>query len=91
MLEQQRLRSDGAHATWTDEFYKGDQQVDGENEDVAHAANRTMTANARKTAPHRQSPSYCEFATHTHWFLSLTDAQRKIEAWRQYFYEARPP
>jgi hypothetical protein len=36
MLQQQRLRSDGAHATWADEFHKGDQQVDGENEDVAH-------------------------------------------------------
>ena len=25
-----------------------------------------------------------------HWFLSLADAQRKIEAWRQYYNEARP-
>jgi hypothetical protein len=65
MLQQQRLRSDGAHATWADEFHKGDQQVDGENEDAAHGANRTMTANARKTAPHRRIPSYCDFATHT--------------------------
>ncbi len=26
----------------------------------------------------------------THWFLSLADAQRKIEAWRQGYNEARP-
>ena len=25
-----------------------------------------------------------------HWFLSLADAQRKIEAWRQYYNEVRP-
>jgi len=25
-----------------------------------------------------------------HWFLSLEDAQRKIEVWRQYYNEARP-
>ncbi len=24
------------------------------------------------------------------WFLSLDDAQRKIEAWREYYNEARP-
>ena len=26
----------------------------------------------------------------SHWFLSLADAQRKIEAWRQDYNEARP-
>jgi hypothetical protein len=35
MLQQQPLRSDGAHATWADAFRKGDQQVHGENEEVA--------------------------------------------------------
>ena len=25
-----------------------------------------------------------------HWFLSLDDAKRKIEAWRQYYNEIRP-
>ena len=25
-----------------------------------------------------------------HWFLSLDDAKRKIEAWRQYYNEVRP-
>jgi hypothetical protein len=38
--------------------------VDGENEEVAHGANRTMTTSARKAAPRRRIPSYCEFATH---------------------------
>jgi hypothetical protein len=32
---------------------------DGEDEGFAHEANRTMTASARKTAPHRRIPSYC--------------------------------
>jgi hypothetical protein len=58
MLQQQRLRSDGTYATWPEEFQKGDQQVDGEHEEVAHGANRTMTTSARKTAPHWRIPSY---------------------------------
>jgi 3-hydroxyacyl-CoA dehydrogenase len=37
--------------------------VDGEDEEFAHGANRTMTASARYTALHRRIPSYCEFAT----------------------------
>jgi hypothetical protein len=41
-----------------------DQQVDGENAQFAHGANRSMTASARKTAPHSGIPSYYEFATH---------------------------
>ena len=42
MLQQQRLRSDGTYATWPEEFYKGDQQVNGENEEVAHGANESV-------------------------------------------------
>jgi hypothetical protein len=61
MLEQQRFCHDGAQATGAQEFHQGDQQVDGE--EFAHGANRTMTTNAGKTAPHRRMPSYCEFAT----------------------------
>jgi hypothetical protein len=38
--------------------------VDGEDEEFAHVANRTITASARKTAPHRRIPAYYEFATH---------------------------
>ena len=39
-------------------------KVDGEDEEVAHEANGTTTASARKTAPHRRIPSYYEFASH---------------------------
>ena len=63
MLQQQRLCSDGTEATWPEESRKGDEQVDGEDEEFAHGANRTMTASARKTAPRRRIPSYYEFAT----------------------------
>jgi len=31
-----------------------------------------------------------EECLNAHWFLSLEDAKRKIEAWRQYYNEARP-
>jgi hypothetical protein len=65
MLEQQRFCHDGAQATEAQKFHQGDQQVDGEDEEFAHGANRTMTTNAGKTAPHRRMPSYCEFATDT--------------------------
>lgn len=63
MLEQQRFCRDGADATGTQEFDESDQQVDGEDEEFAHGTNRTKTARARKTAPHRRVPSYYEFAT----------------------------
>ncbi len=53
MLEQQRFCYGGAQATGAHEFQEGDQQVDGEDEEVVHGANRTMTVSARKTAPHR--------------------------------------
>ena len=64
MLEQKRLCRDGAYTTWADQLREGDQQVDGEEEEFAPEANRTMTPRARKTASHRRIPSYCEFATH---------------------------
>ena len=50
MLEQQRFRSDGACATRAEEFRDGDEQVDYQEEQIAHQANRTMTAGTRKTA-----------------------------------------
>jgi hypothetical protein len=50
MFQQQRFRSDGAYPTWLEESRKGDQQMDGENEEVAHRQNRTTTISARKTA-----------------------------------------
>ena len=62
MLQQQRFRSDGADPTWLEESRKGDQQMDGENEEVAHRQNRTATISARKTARHGRIPSYYDFA-----------------------------
>ena len=50
MLEQQRFRSDGACATRAEELRDGDEQVDYQEEQIAHQANRTMTAGAHKTA-----------------------------------------
>jgi hypothetical protein len=32
--------------------------MDGEDEEFAHRANRSMTVSARKTAPHRRICSY---------------------------------
>ena len=64
MFEQKRLCCDRTCTAWAEQFRKGDQQVDGEEEEVAHGANRTMTTSARKTPPHRRIPSYYEFATH---------------------------
>ena len=64
MLEQKRLRGDSTYTTWAEQLREGDQQVDNEDEECADGANRSMTVSARKTAPHRRTPSYYEFATH---------------------------
>jgi methylmalonyl-CoA mutase cobalamin-binding domain/chain len=64
MFKQKRLCGYGAYTTWAEQLRDGDQQVDGEDQDFAHGANRSMTASARKTAPHRRIPPYYEFATH---------------------------
>ena len=63
MFEQQRLCGDGAYATGAKELRERDDQVDGEDEDVAHGANRIMIARARKTAPCGRITSYYDFAT----------------------------
>jgi hypothetical protein len=64
VLEQQGLGGDGADATGAKELRECDDQVDDEDEEVAHGANRIMAARARKTAPYRRIPSYYDFATH---------------------------
>ncbi len=56
MFEQKRLRCDGGYATWAEHLREGDQQVDGEDEEFARGANRSMTASTRKTAPQRRIP-----------------------------------
>jgi hypothetical protein len=65
MLEQQRFCGDGASATRAEEFRDDDEQMDYQEEQIAHQVNRTMTASARKAARRRRIPSYYEFATHT--------------------------
>src|SRR5438034_11819911 len=65
MLQQQGLCGDGADATRAEEFGESDQQVDGEDDEFAHGAHRTMTTSVHKTAPHSRIASYYEFATHS--------------------------
>jgi hypothetical protein len=64
MFEQKRLCGDGSYTTWAEELREGDEQVNGEDEEFAHAANAITTAIASNTAQHRRISSYCEFATH---------------------------
>lgn len=65
VLQQQGLGGDGADTTGAKELRKGDQQVDGKDEDFTHRANRTITAGTRKTARRVRIASHYEFATHT--------------------------
>ncbi len=50
MLEQQRLRSDTADAARAEEFREGNEQVDRQEEQIAHASNIITPVIARKTA-----------------------------------------
>jgi hypothetical protein len=54
MLEQQRLRSDTPHAARAEEFGEGDEQVDGQEEQIAHESHVITFANLRKTARSRR-------------------------------------
>ena len=88
MLQQQRLRSDGTYATWPEESHQGDQQVHGEDEELAHGANRSRTTVVRKTAPHRGIPSYYEFATHRRKIIGVSkdvvgDVRHRLLTWRR--------
>ena len=64
VLEQQGLGGDGADATGAKELRKGDQQVDGQDEDFSHRANRTITTGTFKTPRGVRIASHYEFATH---------------------------
>ena len=64
VLEQQGLGGDGAVAAGAKELREGDQQVDGEDEDFTHRANRTKTASTCKTARRARTASHYGFATH---------------------------
>jgi hypothetical protein len=72
VLEQQGLGGDGADAAGAKELRKGDQQVDGKDQDVTHRANRTTTARACKTARRVRIASDCEFATHRRQIAEIT-------------------
>jgi hypothetical protein len=65
MLEQHRFCHDHGHATGAQEFRRGDQQVDGEDEEVAHRANGIITISTCKTAHRGWIASHYEFAPHT--------------------------
>jgi hypothetical protein len=57
----QRVRKFGHHA---DELRAGDQEVDGEDEQVAHEVNGTITTGMCKTARRGRIASHYEFALH---------------------------
>src|SRR5438034_2548489 len=83
MLQQQGLCGDGADATRAEEFGESDQQVDGEDDEFAHGAHRTMTTSVHKTAPHSRIPSYYEFATYTRRDVAFAASSTKSPAeWR---------
>jgi hypothetical protein len=68
VLEQQGLGGDGADAAGAagaKELREGDQQVNGQDEDFSHRANRTTTAGTCKTARRVRITSHWEFATRT--------------------------
>ena len=65
MPEHQGLCGEGTYATWAEQPREGHKEVDGEDEELAHGANGTMTAVLHKTARRRPIASYCEFATHS--------------------------
>ena len=51
MLEQQRLRSDTANAARAEEFREGNEQMDRQEEQIAHELKIITPANLHKTAP----------------------------------------
>ncbi len=48
MFEQKRFCGDGARATTAEQLRHDDQQVDGQDEDVAHGANGTITIDSAR-------------------------------------------
>ncbi len=51
MLEQERLSCDPAHAARAEEFREGNEQMDREEEQIAHELKIITPANLHKTAP----------------------------------------
>ncbi len=51
MLEQERLSCDLAHAARAEEFCEGNEQMDRQEEQIAHELQIITPANLHKTAP----------------------------------------
>jgi hypothetical protein len=64
MFEQKRLCGDGAYAARAEQLCAGDQQVDGEDDEIAYRANGTIAPSGGKTARLRRIASHYEFAPH---------------------------
>ena len=64
MFEQKRFCGDGAYPTTVEQLRECDQQVDGEDEEVAHRANGIITISTCKTAHREWIASHYEFAPH---------------------------
>ena len=64
MFQQKRLCGDGSYAARADELRAGDQEVNDEDEQVAHEANGTITTGMCKTARRGRIASHYEFALH---------------------------
>ena len=58
MFEEKRFRGDGAYTTWAEQLRERDEQVDGQDEQISHGANRNIATVPRKTAAHRRIRSY---------------------------------
>ena len=70
MFEEKRFRGDGAYATWAEQLRERDEQVDGQDEQISHRANRNIAAVPRKTAPHRRIRSCTRNSPPTGWAAS---------------------
>jgi hypothetical protein len=64
MFEQKRFCGDGVRAATAEQLRHDDQQVDGQDEDVVHGANGTITIDRCKTARRGWIASHYEFASH---------------------------
>src|ERR1700676_2456167 len=65
VFEQKRLCGDGAYAARAEQLCAGDQQVDGQDDEIAHRANGTIATSGGKTAQRGRIASHYEFAPHT--------------------------
>lgn len=61
MFEQKRLCGDGACAARAEQLCAGDQQVDGQDDEIAHRANGTIATSGRNAQRERIASHY-EFA-----------------------------